>query len=230
MNRKQRRADPARFLNEGVQQFQAGNLDLAQRAIDKALKISPDNADALYLGALCRHAQGQHGHGARLMSAAVAKGLADHPEPLNNAGQVLKAGGRLDEAVQVYRRALRVAPNEPSIHVNLGNALAGLDDQEDAITAYETAIRLNPGTVAAYVNLAGLLKDLERYPEAENCLDRVLVIAPGHPDALATLSGGVMPYFLSTALASASVLVSATVGPEAMTSGSSPGTSEMRNA
>ena len=153
------------------------------------MKISPDNADALYLGALCRHAQGQHGDGARLMSAAVAKGLADHPEPLNNAGQVLKAGGRLDEAVQVYRRALRLAPNEPSIHVNLGNALAGLDDQEGAITAYETAIRLNPGTVAAYVNLAGLLKDLERYPEAENCLERVLVIAPGHPDALATLSG-----------------------------------------
>ena len=39
--------------------------------------------------------------------------------------------------------------------------------------------------------------------------------------------GGVIENFASTARASASVLASATVGPEAMTEGSSPGTSEI---
>ena len=56
------------------------------------------------------------------------------------------------------------------------------------------------------------------------------VSCAGSSRALATLSGGAMPYFFRTALASARLLVSATVGPEAITSGSSPGTSEMRKA
>ena len=45
----------------------------------------------------------------------------------------------------------------------------------------------------------------------------------------ATAGGGVMPYFASTARASANVEASGTVGPDAMTAGSSPGTSEIAN-
>ena len=43
----------------------------------------------------------------------------------------------------------------------------------------------------------------------------------------ATAGGGVMAYLAKTARASAKVVGSATVGPEPMTEGSSPGTSEM---
>ena len=42
-----------------------------------------------------------------------------------------------------------------------------------------------------------------------------------------TAAGSVMPYFARTARASAKVVGSATVGPEAITEGSSPGTSEI---
>ena len=45
----------------------------------------------------------------------------------------------------------------------------------------------------------------------------------------ATAGGGVMAYLAKTARASAKVVGSATVGPEPMTEGSSPGTSEMTN-
>jgi hypothetical protein len=53
------------------------------------------------------------------------------------------------------------------------------------------------------------------------------VSAFGSSSSVCTDAGTVIPYRLSTALASASVLKSGVVGPEAMTDGSSPGTSEM---
>ena len=50
---------------------------------------------------------------------------------------------------------------------------------------------------------------------------------PGFSRWPAIAGGGVIPYFSSTALASARLVGSGTVGPDAMVAGSSPGTSEI---
>ncbi|MCP5432594.1 MAG: M48 family metallopeptidase [Alphaproteobacteria bacterium] len=52
-------------------------------------------------------------------------------------GQILFENGRIAEAIPFHREAVRLAPNEPLLHVNLGQAILGLEDQ-----------RLTPALVA----------------------------------------------------------------------------------
>jgi len=52
---------------------------------------------------------------------------------------------RLDEAIQEYREAIRLEPNLPESHYNLGNALARIPGREqEAIAEYSISLRLKP--------------------------------------------------------------------------------------
>jgi protein O-mannosyl-transferase len=89
----------------------------------------------------------------------------------NNLGLILAPQpGRLAEAVQEYREAIRVQPAYPEAHFNLGSALAhsGIEEQQpEAIQEYETALRIRPDYVEAHYNLANLLAVMPgRLPDA----------------------------------------------------------------
>lgn len=189
MNRKQRRADPSNFLNDGVRSFQAGDYPKARRALDKALSADPKRPDVLYLLGLTQHLQDDHQKAAANMAAALDNGLPARPDFLNNAGQVFHAAGRFDDAVRTYRQALQLKPGAADIHNNLGNALRKQGDHAGAAASYRAAIDARPEYVKAHINLADLLAAERRYEEAKSCLERALARAPGDLDALAALSG-----------------------------------------
>ena len=88
-------------------------------------------------------------------------------------GEVLRARGRLAEAVEEYRQAVRLNPVWAEAHVNLGVSLAGLGKVDEAIGAYEKALSLRSDMGAAHFNLAALLaskgeaqRALRHYKEA----------------------------------------------------------------
>jgi tetratricopeptide (TPR) repeat protein len=66
-----------------------------------------------------------------------------------NLGAGLAAQGRLDEAIEQYRQALRLTPDDAAIHYNLGNALLRKGQRAEAVRAYEEALRLKPDFAAA---------------------------------------------------------------------------------
>src|SRR5580658_8724373 len=82
--------------------------------------------------------------------------LARNPESWmahNNLGLMLAAEpGQLPEALEHYRAAVRLEPDYPESHFNLGSALAHSgpsDPPEEAIEEYQTALRLKPDYVEA---------------------------------------------------------------------------------
>lgn len=62
--------------------------------------------------------------------------------------------GEYDYAVQGFHEVLKVAPDMPEAHVNMGFALLGLEEFEAARSFFDTATNLRPGQGNAYYGLA----------------------------------------------------------------------------
>lgn len=83
-----------------------------------------------------------------------------------NLGAELQALGRTDEAVAHYRRAIALAPDNPSAYLNLGTALRLQGRTTDAVDAYHHALALRPDDGDAHYDLANTLMDANRVEEA----------------------------------------------------------------
>jgi hypothetical protein len=70
---------------------------------------------------------------------------------------MLKAGGKLDEAIAEYREAIRLNPAGIEAHYNLGSTFFALGKPDEAIAELREAIRLAPGFAEAHCNLGHAL-------------------------------------------------------------------------
>jgi len=93
--------------------------------------------------------------------------------------------GRWEEALRELREALRVNPDNPEWHFNLGLTLEALGRGPEAIEAYRQSIDLQ-GESADSLNLLGaaLLRD-RQHAEALRCFERAERLDPGEPTSYA---------------------------------------------
>lgn len=64
--------------------------------------------------------------------------------PSSNLGNVFKERGQLQEALENYRRAVRLKPDFIDGYINLAAALVAAREMEAAVQAYITALQYNP--------------------------------------------------------------------------------------
>lgn len=96
--------------------------------------------------------------------------------------------GRLDEALPLYREALRQAPAHiDSLHM-LGVLQAQRGDTADAASLLGQARELAPDDVELAHNLGSVLNLLGRYQAALPCFEQVVQAQPQHADAWVSLS------------------------------------------
>jgi tetratricopeptide (TPR) repeat protein len=126
----------------------------------------------------------------------------------NNLGLILaQEPGRLPEAISQYREAVRIQPDYPEAHFNLGSALAHSDLSDrlpEAIAEYQTALRLKPVYVEAYYNLGNALSRMPgRLPEAIAQYRAALKIQPSLAEAHENLGNALLrtPGELTNAIA-----------------------------
>ena len=91
---------------------------------------------------------GREGHGAR---------ECDDADVHYNLGIALHEKGKLEEAADAYREAIRIRPNFHQAHLNLGTVLQDQGKPAEAVAAYREAIRLVPEFALAYSNMGGAL-------------------------------------------------------------------------
>lgn len=65
----------------------------------------------------------------------------------SNLGNVFKERGQLQEALENYRRAVRLKPDFIDGYINLAAALVAAREMEAAVQAYITALQYNPVSV-----------------------------------------------------------------------------------
>lgn len=93
----------------------------------------PQHAEALLLDA-CRRAP-------------------DHPEPMRYLGILQLQTRRPLQALETFRQALLLQPDDAQLHSDLGTALAAIGEPAAAMQAWRHATQLDPGLAMAWFNL-----------------------------------------------------------------------------
>jgi tetratricopeptide (TPR) repeat protein len=84
-------------------------------------------------------------------------GLAD---AYLNLGRIVHEGGDTQQALRLYREAVRRIPDDPVAHYNLATALEDTRDLRAAAKHYHIAVEIDPEFADAHFNLAQLLERL----------------------------------------------------------------------
>jgi tetratricopeptide (TPR) repeat protein len=77
----------------------------------------------------------------------------------NNLGFARQHSGDLDAAIENYRQAINVKPDNHEAHNNLGYTLALKGDLKGAIASYREAIRIKPDFIEAYYHMGQALQE-----------------------------------------------------------------------
>ena len=96
--------------------------------------------------------------------------------------------GRLAEAEQMYRQALRWQPDQPDAYHLLGLLAAQLNRPDDALPLFERAIALNPAVPEYHANYGNALTIAARIDDAEAAFAKAISLRPDFPEALMNLA------------------------------------------
>jgi predicted TPR repeat methyltransferase len=104
-------------------------------------------------------------------------------DALHYLGVLRMRQGRPNEAIDLLRKALPLAPRDAQIWNSLGSILKGANNLPGAEFAYQNATQLKPDYAEAWYNLANLLRVLQRNDAAARCYERVIELNPRFPGA-----------------------------------------------
>jgi len=101
----------------------------------------------------------------------------------NNLGNTLSEANRIPEAMDLFKQALRINPDNDAAYYNLGTALALTGRMSEAIAQYEQALRIRPNFAKAHNNLGNALLLTGRTSEAIDQYEQALLIRPNFAEA-----------------------------------------------
>ena len=102
---------------------------------------------------------------------------------LTQQAEQLQRTGQLHEAEAAYRRAIKLAPNDPATHYNLGNLYLELERPADAIVSYRTALRLTPDHPQILLQLGNAYSAKGKFNEAAAHFQKSTIADPTDPAA-----------------------------------------------
>lgn len=172
------------------------DIEMATELTDRALRLDPDSARNLALGARCRVHRKVQGwvppdhptvpEGAR-MARRAAELAKDDSEVLWMAGiMVALGGGDMQGAIALIDRALEINPNSADALTYSGMVRGHLGDSEVALAHLERAHRLSPRDAQTYnkfLAAAFATFNAGRYEECLDWTDRSLKEKPDYAPA-----------------------------------------------
>ena len=111
----------------------------------------------------------------------------------NNLGGALAGQGKTAEAIEHFRIAERIDPDDVKVHVNLGSALTSQGKIDEAIEHFRIALRINPDLAEGHNNLGIALAGQGKTAEAIEHFRMAVQINPdraeGHNNLGIALAG-----------------------------------------
>jgi Flp pilus assembly protein TadD/peroxiredoxin len=178
------------YLSYGSVFFERGYLEQAEAFFQLALRDDPSGAEALYgLGSVCL--QQQKNQEARESFERAVRLHANYPGTMprawNNLGILAAREGRMDEAVENFRRALQFDPDFLIALQNLGNAYRQQKRWKEAQDVLRRALQVSPDDPEANYSLGMVFAQLNDTERAYEYLQKALASRPAYPEALNNL-------------------------------------------
>lgn len=179
---------PAR-AHLGLLYVQMGRQEEAAPQLREAVRLDPARSDAS--AALVRILQDQ----ARAASATrdSEKALAllmdarsyapDNPELNSELGTIALQLSLWQDAVEAFRRTLKMRQDDPLALYNLGRAFMGLSRFENAQQQFAQYVALRPDDASGHCALGMTLAALEHVPEARKQFQRSIALAPAQTES-----------------------------------------------
>jgi len=112
--------------------------------------------------------------------------------PHKNLGTAFLQAGRMTEAMEQFKQAVQINPNDAGTYMNWGAALMQADRAPEAIEQFEQVLKVDPEDADAHYNLGAALMQVERMPEAIEQLELTLKINPDSTNAHYSLGCALM--------------------------------------
>lgn len=161
----------------------AGKYEEAQRLIEVAAAMTPDDAGVHFQFGVCAQREGDLVEAAKHYEQAIRL-APDYVEAHNNLGSVLEELGELQEAMDHFRLAIALNCDDDKAHFNLGKVLLQQGDLEPALEHFRRVVELRPLDAEAYVVLASALVRVGQGDGAVEALERAGELKPRDPDIL----------------------------------------------
>lgn len=100
------------------------------------------------------------------------------------AATVSAVGGRLEEAIALYQRAIQTDENHAGALFGLALEYDRLGKDDESFALYERAAKAFPTGVGALINLGLAYEDRNQFEKAQLCYKRILDCYPDHPQTL----------------------------------------------
>ncbi len=110
----------------------------------------------------------------------------------NNLGDALMHIGRVSEAIEQFKQALKIKPDYATAHINLGNAFVRTGRVSEAVGQFEEAVKIIPDRAEVHNNLGVALMYAGRMSEAIGQLGQALKIKPDYAEAHNNLGTALM--------------------------------------
>ncbi len=163
-----------------------GQVAIARQALERALKLKPEQPDAAKMLAAVYFSSGNGPRGLELLKSAAKLDPADF-RPWYAMGKVYQDLGEFGEAADAYGQALSRKPTEPeATEARIGRIRAMLDSSqnEEATADLDQAIQNAPRDPRVLALKARQARALGRPDEAMALATRALEIQPDEFDAL----------------------------------------------
>ena len=157
----------------GIVALEKGDGDEAVQALDQAAKLSPDNVDILYHRGRA-HLYVSQGSYARMFKADPKSWRVRQVLAQANA----EAERHLD-ALAEYQEAIRLAPNQPGLHEELGSEFRNAGKPQEAETAFLRELEIDPFNVLARYKLGVLAIEKGDGAKGKELIEAALKAKPG---------------------------------------------------
>ena len=144
-------------------------------------KILPD-ATLLKIGQRLREGQIGHEPNAVAYLDMIDTGDAS-PAQVGDFATYLGKRGMIRIALAYQEYALKLAPKDPTLWLNMGTLQSGLEKYGPAESSYRKAVDLDPNNALAHYNLGAVLDHKKDYDAAIEEYRRALVLDPSLGDA-----------------------------------------------
>jgi DNA-directed RNA polymerase subunit alpha len=97
------------------------------------------------------------------------------------AATVAAVGGRMDEALALYQRAVNTDENHAGALFGLALENDRMGHDEESLKLYERAAKAFPTGIGVLINLGLIYEDNNQFDKAQMCYKRILDCYPDHP-------------------------------------------------
>lgn len=175
-NEVQQYTDAATAVSEGRRFLDIGETEKAIDALNQAVKLDPENADAYFhLGiaySLVEFSQ----------QIALAEGETPVEEEIANDNSEKKDKPNsviaFERAVERYKKRIDANSDDHAAYYNMGRAYSKLNEDQDAAKALREAVKLRPEETEYHTELGTVLIKLAKYSEAVAALKKAIEADP----------------------------------------------------